>query len=176
MHLSNRVRLSFCVALALFAAATVNAAEGLVSSMKIVSAVTEMSGYAIQPAFEFAGIMYAGDEAPSQSFEVTRPGDGPVTLGRLFTSCSCIRLETPQKQYQQGERIILTLRNVKPTPHDGKVYQIFVQLSSPVRTTLRYNVFVQSERFLQNHMVTAVPAQAHEIATVKAEATEVQTQ
>lgn len=177
MQSLKRLCLALCLAMTVATVTAASAAEGLVSSMRMVSAVTEMNGYAIRPAFDLAGNIIQGDEAPTQAFEIVRPGNGPVTLGRLYTSCSCIQLEATQKHFADGERAVLTLRNVKPTPHDGQVYQIYVQTTSPTRVTLRYNVFVQSDRWVKSHQLSAqAPAAAADIATVNAEMTEVQSQ
>ncbi|MDR1744415.1 MAG: VOC family protein, partial [Planctomycetota bacterium] len=62
----------------------------------------------------------------------------------LFTSCSCIQLESQKRSFAVGERAILTLRNIRPTPTAGQMYAVFVQVTSPVRTTLRFDTFVQS--------------------------------
>lgn len=120
----------------------------LVSTMKNVRAVTEERGYFITPAYESAGRVIPGDEGPTQAFEIIRPSDSRVSLGRLFTSCVCVQLESPKTTFERGERIVLTLRNVKATPPSGQTYAIYVQLTSPVRTTLRYDTFVQSDRFI----------------------------
>lgn len=134
------------------------AQRAVVSTMKNVSAVTESRGYFLAPAFEKAGQVIQGDEAATQAFEVIRPSDSRVTIGRLFTSCSCVQLESTKTSFERGERALLTLRNVKPTPPNGQNYAIYVQLTSPVRTTLRYDTFVQSDRFVVQQTPTVVNA------------------
>ena len=134
--------------LALTAASTALAASNeLVSTMRIVNAVAEHQGFRINPAFDAAAEQGPDDLAPLQAFEIMRPVDKPVTIGRLFTSCTCIQLESPKRTFAPGERAILQLRNTKPTPLNGQVYAIYVQITSPIRTTLRFDTFVQSSSF-----------------------------
>lgn len=114
------------------------------STMRNVNAVMEAHGFSVQPAPDVAAQTHAGDLSPTQVFEIMRPSDKPVTIGRLFTSCSCIQLETNKRTFRPGERAVLQLRNIRPTPPQGQVYAIFVQITSPIRTTLRFDTFVQS--------------------------------
>lgn len=151
MRLSMKMMVLFVLAVNFGAAAV--AAEGYGHNVPAANpgsgqAFMEDRGYSIKPVFEMARYI-PGDEAQAQTFEVVRPGNGPIEFGRLFTSCSCVQLETPQRYYQAGERALFTLRNVKPTPQNGQVYQIYIQVVRPVATTLQYNVFVQSDRFVQ---------------------------
>lgn len=148
MRLSMRMLVAVVLTLSCVSAAF--AADGFnrTAAAPGAQAFTEDRGYSIKPVFEMTRYI-AGDEAPAQTFEVVRPGNGPVEFGRLFTSCSCVQLETPQRYFQAGERALFTLRNVKPTPAAGQVYQIYIQVVRPVATTLQYNVFVQSDRFVQ---------------------------
>lgn len=169
MKRTSTVLVAFAIVLSSTFAAV--AAEGLVSTMKMVSAVPEERGYSIKPVFEMARVIQ-GDEAPAQAFEVVRPEGATVEFGRLFTSCSCIRLETTQKTYGPDERALFTLRNIKPTPHDGQVYQIFIQMVKPIRATLRYNVFVQSDRFLKALVKPSEPAEIASAPQAKSEAAE----
>ena len=73
----------------------------IVSSMKNVRAVKESQGYFITPSYTSTVQVIAGDEAPVQAFEVVRPTDSRVTLGRLFTSCSCIQLEAAKTTFER---------------------------------------------------------------------------
>ena len=139
------------------------AQPGMVSTMRNVKAVTESRGYCITPIREAAGQAIPGDEAPAQRFEIIRPSGSRVTIGRLFTSCTCVQLEASQATFEQDERIVLTLRNVLPTPPEGQTYALYVQLTGPIRTTLRYDTFVRSDRFVSQPIVveaaeTAEPA------------------
>lgn len=133
------------LAVALVFAVTLAAAAGeILSTMRNVNAVVEAYGYRLNIIHDVDIPPMATDLSPAQAFEVLKPAGKPVTIGRLFTSCSCIQLESPKRTFSADERAILTLRNVKPTPAPGQVYAVFVQITSPVRTTLRFDTFVQS--------------------------------
>lgn len=119
---------------------------GLVSTMSLVAAVENAGGIHLAPALDVPGKRYTEDLAPPQVLEIIRPNQGPVTVGRLFTSCTCLSASLPKKSFAQGERIFVEVRNVKPTVAGGAKYAVFVQLTSPVNETLQYDVFVKSER------------------------------
>lgn len=152
----NSRRLSLIAALSLAFSLPLCAADSeIVSSMRTVSAVAEAHGYRLNPAYDSAQPAGPEDLAPPQAFEVIRPDLGrPVTIGRLYTSCSCIQLESPKRTFAAGERAILQLRNIKPTPTNGQVYAVYVQVTSPIRATLRFDTFMQSQSPL---MVAADP-------------------
>ncbi len=115
------------------------------STMRNVNAVPESHGYMLNPVFDVDVPRRDSDLAPPQAFEIIRPDDDrPVTIGRLFTSCTCIQLEAHKRTFRPGERAILQLRNIRPTPPNGQVYAIFVQITSPIRATLRFDTFVQT--------------------------------
>lgn len=123
--------------------ALIDAAE-IVSTMRNVNAVMEARGFFITPAYEDAGRQIEGDYAPTQAFEIVRPDNRPVTIGRLYTSCTCVQLEAPKRTFDANERAVFELRNVRATPAQGQIYAIYIQVLSPIRTTLRYDTFVQS--------------------------------
>lgn len=127
-----------------FAVASLAAAGEIYSTMRNVNAVVEAHGFRLNPAGDIQPTPLPTDLSPAQAFEIVRPLDRPVTIGRLFTSCSCIQLESQKRTFAPGERAILILRNIRPTPPAGQVYAVFVQVTSPVRTTLRFDTFVQS--------------------------------
>ncbi|MCC8165809.1 MAG: hypothetical protein LIQ31_06600, partial [Planctomycetes bacterium] len=115
------------------------------STMRNVNAVPESHGFMLNPVFDVDVPRRDSDLAPPQAFEIIRPDDDrPVTIGRLFTSCTCIQLEAHKRTFRPGERAILQLRNIRPTPPNGQVYAIFVQITSPIRATLRFDTFVQT--------------------------------
>ena len=136
----------FLAVVAVAALVAVAGAAGEVhSTMRNVNAVVEAQGFSIQPVYDVEATRQSTDLSPPQVFEIIRPPDKSVTIGRLFTSCSCIQLETHKRFFKPGERAILQLRNIRPTPASGQVYAIFVQISSPVRATLRFDTFVKTE-------------------------------
>lgn len=138
--------LGFMLLLALLTAAAAPAAQVESTTTRGVSAVMQANGFYLQPAG--IGQMSHGDLAPPQMFEIVRPGNQSVTLGRLFTSCICVTLEADQRSYAPGQPAILCLRNLRATPPSGQNYAIYVQITSPIRTTLRFDTFVQSSQFV----------------------------
>lgn len=153
-------RLATVVFLCALAPAVALAGSEIVSTMRNVNAVGEMQGFRLNPAYDAAAPMTAEDLAPVQAFEILRPGGKPVTLGRLYTSCTCVQLEAPKRNFGPDERAILQLRNVKHTPLNGQVYAIYVQITSPVRTTLRFDTFVQSNNTMEPPEVADAPQDA----------------
>lgn len=132
------------VVLLVLAVASAAAAGEIYSTMRNVNAVVEAGGYRLIPITDIHPAALPSDLSPAQAFEIVRPMDRPVTIGRLFTSCSCIQLEAAKRTFGPGERAILILRNIRPTPASGQVYAVFVQVTHPVRATLRVDTFVQS--------------------------------
>lgn len=122
-------------------------AEGMISTMATVSSVPEAGGFRIVPVPNATVNQVIGDEASPQIFEIVRPHNAPFTIGRLHTSCSCVQLEAPQRTFAKGERAFLRLRNVRTTPPNGHTYALFVQITSPVKTTLRQDTYMISDRY-----------------------------
>lgn len=135
--------LVFC---AVLVAAALSAAgePALVSSMGLTGAVTSVGGVSIAPAKDVALPIYTEDLAPPQVVEIIRPDMGPLSVGRLLSSCTCVQASMEKKDFAAGERAFLTIRNVKKTPAEGATYAVFVQLTAPYRETLQYDVFVKS--------------------------------
>lgn len=138
--------LGFMLLLALLSTAAAPAAQVESTTTRGVSAVMQSGGFYLQPAG--IGQMSHGDLAPPQMFEIVRPGNQSVTIGRLFTSCTCVTLEADQRSYAPGQPAVLRLRNLRATPPNGQNYAIYVQITSPIRTTLRFDTFVQSSQFV----------------------------
>lgn len=145
------------VALALVAGNSALAEESLVSTMRNVNAVAEARGFYLTPASDRSGGTGSGSLAPVQAFEIIRPGMGALTIARLYTSCTCVQLVSPKRTFARGERAVLELHNVRPTPINGQIYAIYVQVTSPIRATLRYDTFVQSSQFVIKPLPEIVP-------------------
>lgn len=147
--LRHRFALLLLAAVLLLGAVPALAANSaLVSTMRNVNAVTESRGFYLTPATDRSGATGFGSLAPDQAFEIIRPDGKAVTIGRLYTSCTCVQLSAPKRTFTSGERAVLTLKNVIATPPQGQRYAVYVQITSPVRVTLRYDTFVQSSQFL----------------------------
>ena len=131
---------------AALAASTLHAGEtGLVSTMELMAAVSSHDGISVVPADGIPSNRYTGDYSPSQVLEIIRPDQGPISVGRLATSCTCLSASIPKRDFAQGERALIEVRNIKATPPAGATYAVFVQLTSPVKTALEYDMFVKSQ-------------------------------
>ncbi len=104
----------------------------------------QSSGIFLAPARDVPNKVYTGDLAPSQVLEIIRPDSFPVVVSRLSTSCTCITAGTEKKSFAAGERALVEVRNVKATPSAGATYMVFVELASPTREMLTYDLFVRS--------------------------------
>lgn len=146
-HIKNRAprRAAFILVPFLALVPVAGAAEPeLVSTMGLAVAVGSFGGMSIAPASDIVLPIYTEDLAPPQALEVIRSASGPLTVGRLMASCSCLRVTMAKKTYAQGERAIIEVRNVKPTVKGGAKYALFVQITSPTQATLQYDTFVQT--------------------------------
>lgn len=116
----------------------------LVSTMGLDIGVESADGIRIVPAPDIHTGVYTQDLAPPQVFELIRPDNGPVSIGRLMTSCTCLSASMEKRNFGAGERAVLTVRNIKATPAEGATYAVFVQVTSPVQQTLQLDLFVKS--------------------------------
>lgn len=134
------------VAVLLAATACAQAAALRSTSRNQRNAVMEYSGFFLNPVGTVPE--GPGDLAPSQLFEIVRPGNQAIQLGRLYTSCVCVALEAEKDYFAEGEHAVVRLRNVKATPSTGTMYAVYVQLKSPVSTVLRFDTFMRSSQFI----------------------------
>lgn len=139
--------------LAIFAAfhvlspASARASEAeLVSTMELMHAYAAVDGIQVVPATDVPLKVYTEDYSPSQVLEIIRPNQEPITVGRLATSCACLRASLPKQSFAQGERALIEVRNIKATPANGATFAIFVQLVSPQKLALQYDIFAKSTR------------------------------
>ncbi len=134
----------YCLALVLVSIVSSQAysSDAVVSTMRNVPAYMEYYGYSIKP---IGTTITPGDPGPTQLFEITRPSNGSFTIGRLYTSCTCIQLSANQTSFGSGESAVLSVRNVLPT--SGKTYPFYVQITSPIRATIRYDTYVISDSY-----------------------------
>lgn len=146
MRSASISRTLLILALLVFAVTYEASAAQIVSTMRNVRAVMQERGFYLVPSGTMAA-SYGSDLAPVQSFEIVRPRGEKITIGRLYTSCTCVQLEAPKRTFERGERAVLNLRNVLATPPAGQMYAIYVQITSPIKTTLRFDTFVQSSQF-----------------------------
>lgn len=136
----------------------------LVSDFEMIfSAIAAVDGIRLVKAEDVSGNVYTEDCGPSQVLEIIRPNQGPIHIGRLTTSCACLQATMAKREYGQGERAFIEVRNVKPTVPDGATYLVFAQLAAPYKETLQFELFAKSDRNLNkgktSQVAQPVPAQ-----------------
>ncbi len=105
---------------------------------------SEEAGIRLAAAEGLGGDQPEGALAPIQFFEILRPDGAELSIGRLGTSCKCIQVTASKRTFAPGERALLDLRNVLPTPPDGMNYQVYVLVTQPEQVILRITTFVRS--------------------------------
>ena len=124
----------------LAAAAMAGESGSLVSSNEMIfDARADHEGISISVAADVPATRYTEDYAPSQVLELIRPGGGPIAVGRLVTSCSCLSATMEKREFGPGERALIEVRTVKKPPIADAVYAVIVQLASPHRTALQFD-------------------------------------
>ncbi|MDR1533801.1 MAG: hypothetical protein LBU64_01680 [Planctomycetota bacterium] len=83
---------------------------------------------------------HPGDATPSQWFEIVRPGNGPLRIGRMSTTCVCVRARAPKRLIAAGERALVEVRTVSRPPVNNVVYGLYLNLLEPERLTLDVDV------------------------------------
>ena len=160
------VLLSLSAAILCFAASSsclaANADAGLQSSLEMdFDAIAAIDGIRVVAAEDIPEDMrksYTEDYGPVQVLEIIRPDRGPISVGRLMTSCSCLRAAMPKRDFAQAERAFIEVRNVKPTQPAGATYLVFARISSPYAATLQYELYAKSDRAPTASAASATPA------------------
>ena len=88
---------------------------------------------------------YPEDKGPAQVFEIIRPENAPLTLGRLSLSCTCIEVSTEggKTSFEADERVLITVRQVKDAPKGGAVFTMTAQVLTPKAAILTCEVPVK---------------------------------
>lgn len=134
---------------------------GLQSTMEMdFSAIAAIDGIRVVAARGVPGKSYTEDYGPSQVLEIIRTDQAAISVGRLMTSCACLRATMEKRDFAQGERALIEVRNVKPTMANGATYAIFVRLNNPYKATLQYELFAKSDRQPTGQPVAAAPIAA----------------
>lgn len=136
-----------CILTCVLTASVASAAQIVSTTARGVASVANLGGFGIAPAGTQPARL-ADDLAPVQLFEITKPAGQSVTIGRMFTSCTCVILESDQRTFGPGEKAMLRMRNVQATPPGGQSYALYVQITAPIAVTLRYDTYVQSSQFV----------------------------
>ncbi len=85
---------------------------------------------------------HPSDAAPSQWFEIIRPGNGPIRIGRLTSTCVCVSPRVPNRFVGAGERALIEARIVSRPPANNLTYGIYVGVVEPVQATVDADVTI----------------------------------
>ncbi len=95
------------------------------------------------PAPDVAPSYRPNDAAPSQWFEIVRPGNVPIRIGRVSSTCVCVSVRVPNRFIGAGERALVEARIVSRPPVNNLTYGIFVSVLEPVNTMLDADVTIR---------------------------------
>jgi hypothetical protein len=99
-------------------------------------------GFQLVPAYDIPSTR-TNDAAPAQWFEIKRPGDGPIRIGRVSSSCVCIGVRVPNRFIAQGERALVEARVLTRPPANNLTYVIGVNIIEPRSEMLSADVTVR---------------------------------
>lgn len=84
-----------------------------------------------------------GDAAPSQWFEIIRPDNGPLRIGRVSATCVCVGVRVPQRQIAAGERALIEARVLTRPPANNLTYGIIVNVVEPTQTVVDADITIR---------------------------------
>ncbi len=95
------------------------------------------------PAYDIPPGNHPNDALPSQWFEIVRPGNGPIRIGRVSATCVCVRVSVPNRHIAAGERALVEARIIKRPPANNLTYGIFVNVMEPTALTLDSDITIR---------------------------------
>ena len=104
------------------------------------------SALRLVPADDIPPTQRANDYAPSQWYEIIRPDNGPIRIGRVSSTCVCVNVRVPNRFVAAGERALVEARTVSRPSVNGVTYGIYVGVLEPVSTTLDADIVVGVRR------------------------------
>ncbi len=116
------------------------AAESISSVAGVSAGPADRSGYRLVPALDVPPGNHPNDFAPSQWFEVIRPGNGAVRIGRISATCVCVGARIPKRHYAAGERILIEARTLSKPSVNNVTYGLYVNIVEPVETVVDADV------------------------------------
>lgn len=85
---------------------------------------------------------HPNDALPSQWYEILRPGNGPIRIGRVSSTCVCVSVRVPNRFIAAGERALIEARIVKRPPANNLTYGVFVNMLEPTQQTLDADITI----------------------------------
>ena len=126
-----------------YSAPAVYSAPGAVPGPSIAGVGGAASSLRLILAADIPPGNHPGDFGPSQWFEIVRPDNGPLRIGRLSTTCVCIGARAPKRQISAGERALIEVRTLSRPPRGGIIYGLFVGVLEPEKLMLDADVAVR---------------------------------
>ncbi len=105
--------------------------------------VREVGGLQLVPATDIPPGNHPEDAAPSQWFEILRPGNGPIRIGRVSATCVCVGVRVPKRTIAAGERALIEARTLTKPPRNNLTYGIFVSVVEPQNVMLDTDVTIR---------------------------------
>lgn len=108
-----------------------------------VSSGVEMGGgLRLVPVRDIPPGMHPSDAGPSQWFEIIRPGNGAIRIGRVSATCVCVGVRVPKRQVGAGERALIEVRTLSRPPANNLTYGVYVNIVEPQQTVLDADVTI----------------------------------
>lgn len=85
---------------------------------------------------------HPNDAGPSQWFEIIRPGNGALRIGRISATCVCVGVRVPKRQIAAGERALVEARILTRPQVNNLTYGIYVNLVEPIQTVVDADVTI----------------------------------
>lgn len=102
-----------------------------------------VTGFRLIPAPDVPPGIHPNDAAPSQWFEIVRPGNGPIRIGRVTSTCVCVGVRVPNRYIGAGERALVEARILTRPPVNNLTYGIYVNLLEPEKVVVDADVTIR---------------------------------
>jgi hypothetical protein len=94
------------------------------------------------PAPDVPPGFHPNDAGPSQWFEVIRPNNAAIRIGRVSATCVCVGVRVPKRHIAAGERALVEARIVTRPQVNNLTYGIYVNIAEPVQTVVDADVTI----------------------------------
>lgn len=107
------------------------------------ASASDAASFKLVPAPDVPPGVHANDAGPSQWYEIIRPGNGPIRIGRVNSTCVCVGVRVPNRFVAAGERALIEARMVTRSQVSNVTYGIYVSILEPVQTMVDADITVQ---------------------------------
>ena len=112
--------------------------------MSVSAPIAPAAGeYRLVPALDIPPGNHPNDAGPSQWFEIVRPGNGPIRIGRVSATCVCVGVRVPNRTVAAGERALIEARTITRPPVNNLTYGMYVSVVAPVSVMLDSDVTIR---------------------------------